>query len=541
MLGLAITLLIGFFLRLTGLNWDQGMHLHPDERMLIMVSDKIHFFTNLNPNFFNYGSLPIYLLSGLNQIVNSLFPTTLSSYDSMLYIGRALSLLADMLVIFTVNKLSWKLFKNRQISILAPLLYALSFFPIQNSHFFIVDTFLNLFLLLTLYAILRFVERESRTRVALIAFFFAAALTIKITAVIFIPFIGAVILFQKRKSLGNGAVTLVIFTIELLLFSFILMPFAFLDWQKFIADVSLQIKLASDPYVFPYTLQYVGTIPYIYYVKNIFLWGLGPVTSVLSIIGCIAIILELKSKYLKRKLKTQHLLLLVFLAFYAFYFVSLGRSAVKFMRYMLPLYPFLSILAAYGLMKLSIIWKKGVIIVFVVAAFLWTLTFSSMFTKEHTRISASNWILKNIPTNSVIAVEHWDDRLPIYHSEQYRFEELQLYNQPDNKAKWEILNRQLERTDYMVIASNRLYVPLQKLDNCAQYKACYPITSQYYKKLLGGQSNFKLIKEFVVQPELRILKWSLQISDQSADESFTVYDHPKILIFQNVSKDKSGL
>ena len=159
MLGLAITLLIGFFLRLTGLNWDQGMHLHPDERMLIMVSDKIHFFTNLNPNFFNYGSLPIYLLSGLNQIVNSLFPTTLSSYDSMLYIGRALSLLADMLVIFTVRKLSWKLFKNRQISILAPLLYALSFFPIQNSHFFIVDTFLNLFLLLTLYAILRFVER----------------------------------------------------------------------------------------------------------------------------------------------------------------------------------------------------------------------------------------------------------------------------------------------------------------------------------------------------------------------------------------------
>ena len=30
----------------------------------------------------------------------------------------------------------------------------------------------------------------------------------------------------------------------------------------------------SDAYIFPYTLQYVDTTPYIYYLKQIFLWVL---------------------------------------------------------------------------------------------------------------------------------------------------------------------------------------------------------------------------------------------------------------------------
>ena len=54
MMKIAIILFIALALRLYGINWDQGYHLHPDERMLIMVTEKIDLFKNLNPNFFNY-------------------------------------------------------------------------------------------------------------------------------------------------------------------------------------------------------------------------------------------------------------------------------------------------------------------------------------------------------------------------------------------------------------------------------------------------------------------------------------------------------
>lgn len=99
-------LFLALILRLYGINWDQGFHLHSDERMLIMVATRIHFFDQLNPNFFNYGSLPIYLLRGLSQLVDWLFDTSLSNYQGMLYFGRFLSIFFDLITIFLIYKIA---------------------------------------------------------------------------------------------------------------------------------------------------------------------------------------------------------------------------------------------------------------------------------------------------------------------------------------------------------------------------------------------------------------------------------------------------
>ena len=37
---LTLILLVAAVLRLTGLNWDEGTHLHPDERFLTMVASE---------------------------------------------------------------------------------------------------------------------------------------------------------------------------------------------------------------------------------------------------------------------------------------------------------------------------------------------------------------------------------------------------------------------------------------------------------------------------------------------------------------------
>ena len=45
---LIFIIVIGFLLRLIGLNWDQGQHLHPDERFLTMVSSAINLSVVIN-------------------------------------------------------------------------------------------------------------------------------------------------------------------------------------------------------------------------------------------------------------------------------------------------------------------------------------------------------------------------------------------------------------------------------------------------------------------------------------------------------------
>lgn len=148
-----------------------------------------------------------------------------------------------------------------------------------------------------------------------------------------------------------------------------------------------------------------------------------------------------------------------------------------------------------------------------------------------TRVLATNWILQSIPFGKTIALEHWDDGLPLSGQENYVIETLELYN-PDSREKWSKIDEQIAKSDYIIIASNRLYTPLQKLTDCTHipYLYCYTKTAQYYKKLFSGHLGFTKVAEFSVYPTLPFIQ--TPIEDSSADESFTVYDHPKVIIFK---------
>ncbi len=506
---LILVLVAAAALRLYGINWDQGFHLHPDERMLIMVTEKINLFTNLNPDFFNYGSLPIYLL----RIIS---PT--GNYDSLLLVGRALSVGFDLLTIIFIYKIAHLLFKDEKVSFFSALIYALTFFAIQNSHFFVVDVFLTTFTTILIYLLLLYFKSPSVKKTVLVASVFAAMLAIKFTAIIFYPIILVVIVWKLFKNFRQLIVSLFIFHVSFVICHFLFMPYAYIDYQKFFSDVQQQLQMNSNPYIFPYTLQYVYTTPYLYYLKNIFLWGLGPIIAFLSVIGLFRML----------RTKCQDCIpKFLFLIFYFFYFLIVGHSSVKFMRYMLPLYPFLAILAGFAIARLHK-FNKILSAAVLIGVVFWTGIFMNIYAQPNTRVSATNWILKNIPAGSTLAIEHWDDRLPIFGGENYQYQEMTLYDQPDDDSKWAVLNDKLKKTDYIIIASNRLYVPLQKLADCKRYKVCYPKTAEYYRRLFDGQLGFKKVAEFLVTP--------LFINDQSADESFTVYDHPKIMIFKNSAR-----
>ncbi len=555
---LAGILLLGLTLRLYGVWWDSGYHLHPDERMLIMVADRIHFFNQLDPDFFNYGSLPIYILKAVAQLIDAIFGTLTANYDGLLFVGRILSVAADLTTCFLVFNIGKMLFRKSSYGLWASFLYTIAFFPIQNSHFFVVDVFLTLFVTCTLFFLLRYRHLPNILNLICIAFFCGAALATKASAIIILPLaIGFTILpsfldlcAKHHKSIFPLSFfilkNIVLFLIFTIIFFIIFMPFAYLRMDRFVADVMAQIRMNSNPYVFPYTLQYVDTTAYIYYLKNIFYWGLGPVISTGVIAGFIFLLKNLYHHLKEKNHMNWHRIRCIFVSpelivftLGMVYFLVIGRSAVKFMRYMLPLYPLFILVATYGFIRiaksLSHLRPKITSLFFIIvnaSAFFLTSTMVQIYSTPNTRIQATEWIKAHISPGATLAVEHWDDRVPIYDGGLYQYVEMTLYELPDNTYKWQLLNDKLQSADYIILASNRLYVPLQRLNNCSKYDVCYPLTATYYQELFAGRRGFTKVAEFTSYPRMRIGTRMLQLVDDEADESFTVYDHPKIMIFK---------
>ncbi|OGG03155.1 hypothetical protein A2W14_03590 [Candidatus Gottesmanbacteria bacterium RBG_16_37_8] len=250
-----------------------------------------------------------------------------------------------------------------------------------------------------------------------------------------------------------------------------------------------------------------------------------------------------------------------------------GNQFVKALRYFYPLYPFLALLSAWFIYHLALFLEnRGKLNLFLVsclpaealakAGFLFLVlvypfSFISIYSRPHTRVTASNWIYQNIPPGSRISGEHWDDYLPLslpapgFIHENYQSVEFPLYNE-DNGEKWLAMSQKLATTDYIILTSNRLYGSIMTVPEK------YPVTAKFYQQLFAGNLGFEKVIEFTSRPNLPLplikicltppfirygivsrdekncLLEGISFVDDYADETFTVYDHPKVLIFKKV-------
>ncbi len=537
---------------MAGNNFDRGLHLHPDERWLMMVEERINLFDRLDPDFYAYGTLPLYILKAVGQLHDHFFLTKMNNYDGLLYLGRYLTSGLDILMIGLVGLITWRLTERKHLSLLAGLGYGLMFFPIQNSNFFTVDIFVSVSVSTILLGVLSYLKTKKSIWLLVTFVAMGTALATKVTPIIIIApalvyLILLPLLIPDKKKLSRKVVTAIITAVigtALTASVFgLTMPFALIKPHQVIKEVTTQLEMNTDAYIFPYTLQYVGTPPYFYYLENMAIYGTGPILFGLAVAGLIVTSWQILASKGQRKLwqwlrdlATRPIV--VYLGFNLIYFIVIGRSAVKFMRYGLPLYPALAILAGLGLAWI-LSWKKlnwnlrrYLVITLLALASWWTIGFMQIYQKPHTRITASEWMRQNIPAGSMVAVEHWDDRMPLYGSEIYQYVELPLYELPDDNQKWQLVNSYLAQADYIVIASNRLSTPLPKLADCDRWKKCYPLTAQYYHQLFAGKMEFKEVARFNNFPRFWTPFGSYELNDQTADESFTVYDHPEVIIFK---------
>jgi hypothetical protein len=163
---------------------------------------------------------------------------------------------------------------------------------------------------------------------------------------------------------------------------------------------------------------------------------------------------------------------------------------------------------------------------------IWPISFINIYSKAHSRTTASQWILNNILEGSILAQETWDDNLPLGKAHLYNIIELPMNESDDSPNKWTTINQALASADYIIISSNRNYRSLQKLTDCEKLPIgrCYKRTTEFYKQLFNNQLNFIKVAQFSVFPKIPFLNY--EIDDSSSDEIFTVYDHPKVMIFE---------
>lgn len=544
-------LAVAFFLRLYGNNWDQGFHLHPDERFLTMVGIDVKLPSSLseyldpktssfNPvnkghAFYVYGTFPVLL----NKILATLWYN--DTYDTFNLQGRILSGLADFLLVLLVYKIcellekKWKL--DPSVKTYAAFLYGIAVLPIQLSHFFAADTFLNLFCWLSFYFVLRIAcDTKSNTigNMCWAGIFFGLALACKISALYFAPLIGFVMLYGlyrkwSHKSTMVAGLCFVICTYFALRLG---APYYFETGSFFNPQIGTvfinnirTLKSYDNPQIlFPPANQWINAPLYLAPL-NMVVFGVGIVYFITSCIGIV-------SGFLKKRAA----LFFGVAAWALLFLIYQSLQFAKTMRYLLFLYPLLAIHAAIGLVfvrkqteRLKRPLRTIIFISYIIALLIWPIAFFSIYVKDHSRVTASYWIYENVPTGSVLLSEYWDDGLPLPMEaslyRKYRGIEVHIFD-VDTKEKWDIINVQLENADYYIMSSNRGWASIPSVPKR------YPVASKFYAAMMKNEAGYSLVKEFTSYPSLRYLGIPLDFPDQWAEEAFTVYDHPKVMIFK---------
>ena len=627
MIALAAVLIVALALRFYGLNWDAGFSWtpHPDERAILMNVGELDFpslgqlgllaeadESPWNPRWFPYGSFPLYLLKFVQSISSFALGAQI---DDLRTYGRAVSALADVATIALVYLLGAAT-SSRRIGLIAAGLVTLAVLHIQLSHFFAVDTLLTLSAVATAYFLVR-VARDGRvTDSALAGVFIGLGLATKISIapilaaylVAHVVFVSGMTLSRDRRSsdvFGRVSQTLtgvVVGSAVILAVFLIAQPYALLDWTRFYADFVEQSEMVRRIRDYPYTRQYVDTTPYLYHISQSITWGLGWPLGIAAWAGLIFVAVRGMRvvgicAYLTTGIAVPLLILLssdsvvgivaasavavgslvatmptrrpdtrldaMLLTWIVPYFLIIGAFDVKFLRYLLPIMPFLIL---FGSKMMVSAWSEThrftgmigrvsravLVVLFVVTAgatIFYALSYTGVYRSEHPAVRASNWIKENLPERSLILKEHWEEGLPDLH--RYRISELQMYN-PDVPAKFDQVSADLASGDALVLYSNRLYGTLPRLPER------YPVSTEYYRLLFTGQLGYELEAQFTAFPNL----FGLALVDDTfgrpdlpaptgsarfdtaaasldlgyADESFTVYDHPRVMIFGNVGR-----
>jgi YYY domain-containing protein len=445
---LVVILATGAYFRFLGQNWDDFTHLHPDERFLTGVVTSLtpvsgigeYFNTaesGLNPNnrgagFYVYGTLPLFIVKAASGLVaDYTLDPSWAGYNGAHLVGRTVSALADILSILFIFLIGRRLY-GRWVGVLGAALYAWAVLPIQLSHFWTMDASSNLPLVIAFWFAVRVLDDGGWGNYIGFGVAFGAAVASRInvvplalvlilaTIVRLLPIfeIGFPIQRRQKMLIREGGGLVVGGLVSILIFR-LAQPYAFagpsifgilpnMEWWRQMQDVSRQVSGQVD---FPPNHQWASRIPYLFAWQNMVLWGMGLPLGLTAWLGWVWAGIQVIRA---RPNWTRHLLPVVWILVY---FAWQGGGWVMSMRYYIPLYPFLILLAAWLMVTLvkrawiayrdnpGLLRQVGraasvaLLLGVTVLTLVWAFGFSRIYTRQLTRVNASHWILENVPAD----------------------------------------------------------------------------------------------------------------------------------------------
>ncbi|MBN1953562.1 MAG: glycosyltransferase family 39 protein [Anaerolineae bacterium] len=493
---LLIILLGGFYFRFVGLGWGEGQHIHPDEEFLrqvtaaVQLPDRLAIYFDaanspLNPynrghGFFVYGTLPLFVTravaEGLDRGCQAaaagqfdlwtlparwLSPALLGrplaecgagffTGGGVRMVGRALAALFDLAAVAFVF-LAGRRLHSRWVGLLAAALYALAAMPIQQSHFYTVDAFANLFAAATLYLALRAAQTGGWGSFALAGLTTGLGMACKISLWplgLLVAVAGGVLLWEGEKGTGrqeDRGKSLLVTLLPLLQVALAgviafsafraAQPYAFQgpgffglqlneQWMNNMAEIRRQVSGAVDLY---HGHQWADRTPLLFPWKNMVVWGLGLPLGLAAWAGWGGAGISMVRRWRRGEGRTvaaspQTSALFLTWLWGTGYFVYQGAQWVKSMRYLLPVYPAFVLLAAWFVVRLwewsqrpargvlggrrwpSLRRWLGVVLaaLVLVGTLCWAFALTSVYTRSHPRIAATRWVFENVPTAATV-------------------------------------------------------------------------------------------------------------------------------------------
>jgi hypothetical protein len=576
---LAAIVVLGAVVRFWNLNWDRGTYdLHPDERTLNEMVRRLG--PDLNPHFYYYGSLPIYLYKASAKTLSVLTGVDWLDQSRLLLVGRfwsALASTATLLAVFAIGRRLWGV----SAGLMAAALMASAALAIQAAHFSTVESLLTLAVCITLWLSLRILDGGGRHWYVLAGIVLGLAMATKLTSGSFIvmPVLAHFLRgpgVTNRES-GNGLVqspkskvqspraNLAIFFGCMLVAVLVAEPYYVLGWNDFWAAIQLQADELAGATRFSYVWQFIGTTPYLFELRNLVVWGLGLPLGLAALAGwgvaiayCVLRIaywvrrrfskgkqnplseiryLAPTSQYAIRN--TQYAVVLA--VWPTLYLLYVGTWQARFIRHLMPLVPFCCLFAAGFLVWLvggerwgaRGGWRRwlglGVAGVVLVGAVVWGLSLTAVYTTLDTRVAATDWFRGNVPPGTRIVMEA-NNRpvMPIpdaaHPPETYLYNTLKVTD-PDTPQKMADFAAALASGEVLIIRDRRWSGLLPRL-------AGFELTGRYYRLLFEGKLGYTPLITFANPPRLGPFVWA----DDDAEETFQVFDHPTVRIFRNTGK-----
>lgn len=439
---------------------------------------------NFDQGFYVYGNFPMtvtrYAAEWTNGICDmfasepepdAFCAANYTGYDGVFLVGRFLSGLVDLVSVFFTFLIARRLY-NWQAGLVAAFLLAVAVMPIQQSHFFTMDNWAAALCTVALYAAVRAAglgDAEVRWRLSWFVLFgvalgLAAASRVNVAPIALVINVSAVIWLAQRghswrtvfSSTGSSDLqrmvvgVLLAAVVSLLMFR-VAQPYAFAD-REMIREAAMaatgeapgelmltlrslvqpnpqwlgnmaEIQRLQEPEAsFPPALQWTDRAPLLFPFSNMVLYGMGLTAGLFAWLAFFWAIWRMLHRDNRWGRYPEWMVHAIPVFWVGLYFLYMGTRWVKSVRYFLPIYPALFILAGWALVYLwqragmtdrlrqqPARWRRwavaGLTVLIVAPSFLWALTFTQIYREPVTRVAASEWIFENVPTGATLIYE----------------------------------------------------------------------------------------------------------------------------------------